>query len=206
MEFLSDSSFAPPGGSVTLNWKVSIRLRKARSPACRAARPGPSMPPRWQGPNLDHDARDSDDRRLCSGRFRRCGGGDLVNVASRALQIQISRYPATLGIIRSILHRRAGQGSGVDVSRPITDDMVPRLIDQIFAQFKIYYPDVDFYLGGRTIRSTLRASCSSTERTKIVLFGGLVRRSCLYYEGLCFIVAQCVARLSGGLPPAPHRA
>ena len=204
MEFLSDSSFAPPGGSVTLNWKVSDTVTEGAVTCLQSGQT-------W---SLDAAA-------LAEGQisittpaismvsdyvldvFEDAGGGGLVNVASRALQIQISpSIPRPSGSSGQFFTDAQAKDLASTSGRPITDDMVPRLIDQIFAQFKIYYPDVDFYLDWSNNTVNAQSFVFFDGRTKIVLFGGLVRRSCLYYEGLCFIVAQCVARLSGGLPPA----
>jgi hypothetical protein len=205
MEFWS-VSVASPGEKVMLSWKVSDTVTKGALTCLQSGKT-------W---NLDAAA-------LAGGQisittpaismisdyvldvFEDSSGGDPVKVASRALQIGISpnipRPPgSTYGQFFTVAQATDLTSTS---SRPTTDDVVPRLINQIFTQFKIYYPDVDFYLDWSNDTVNAQSFVFFDQRKKVVLFGGLARRSCLYYEGLCFIVAQCVARLSGQTPATP---
>lgn len=88
--------------------------------------------------------------------------------------------------------------------RPVTDTVVPALMAEIFARFKIYYPGIDFYLDWDNDTANTESFVYIDGRKKVVIHGGLVRVGCLYYEAFCFIVAQCIARLSGTKPVDQH--
>lgn len=203
MEFWSDSSFAPPGENVTLNWRVSDTATEGTVTCLQSGRI-------WK---LDTDALAKGALSITTPAISMVadyvldvfedagGGGDPVKVASRVLQIQISaNIPRPSGSYGQFFTDAQAKDLASTPHRPITDSVIPRLIDQIFAEFKVYCPDVDFYLDWSNDTVNAQSFVFFDQRKKIVLFGGLVRRSCLYYEGLCFIVAQCVARLSNLAP------
>jgi hypothetical protein len=207
MEFWSGSSFAPPGGSVTLSWKVSDTVTQGTVTCLQSGQTWP----------LDAAALAKGALSITTPAISMVcdyvldvfedGSGVPLKVASRALQIQISSsIPRPSGSFGQFFTDNQASDLAAPPVPPappprlITDDVVPPLIEQIFAQFKIYYPDVDFYLDWSNDKVNAQSFVYLDKRKKIVLFGGLARRPCLFYEGLCFIVAQCVSRLSGQQP------
>jgi hypothetical protein len=204
MEFWSASSFAAPGTSIMLNWRVSDTVTQGAITCLQSGRT-------WK---LDRPA-------LATGKVSvttpaismltdyvldvfeaAIGGGDPVKVASRGLQIQtFANVPRPSGAYGQFFtNAQAGDLALTLQTRPVTDDVVPQMIDQIFALFKGYYPEVDFYLDWSNDTVNAQSFVFFDDRKKIVLCGGLARQPSLYYEGFCFIVAQCLARLSGKTP------
>jgi hypothetical protein len=198
MEFWPSSGFAPPSGKVTLSWKVSDTVTNGVLTCLQSG----------ESSDLDAAALKKGQTSITTPAismvsdyvldvFEDAGDGGPVMVASRALQIQISpNIPRPPGAVGQFLTDAQATDLASTPSRLGTDDVIPRLIDQIFSQFKTYYPDIDFYLDWSNDKVNAQSFVFYGGRKKVVLFGGLVRRSCLYYEGLCFIVAECVSRLS----------
>jgi hypothetical protein len=203
MDFWSDSSFPPPGAKVTLNWKVSDTVVRGTVTCLQSGR-------LW---DLDAAALARGTLPITTPAISMIseyvlevfetpgGGGDAVAVASRTLQIQISpSIPRPSEQFGQFFTNEQAADLALPPGRPITDEVLPRLVAQIFRQFKTYYPDIDFYLDWSNPVVNAQSFVFFDQRKKVVLFGGLVRYPGIYYEGLSFIVAQCVSRLSGLAP------
>jgi hypothetical protein len=85
-------------------------------------------------------------------------------------------------------------------SRTINDKVIPKLVQEIFKTFKVYYPDIDFYLDWSNEVVNAQSFVFYGAKKTVVLSGGLARCESLYYEGLCFIIAQSIARLQAKKP------
>ena len=202
IEFWSDSSFAPPGANVMLHWSVSDTVTTGTITCLQSGKT-------W---SLDAAALATGQLSITTPAismasdyvldvFETPSGGDTLKVASQTLQIQISaNIPRPSGQYGQFFTDAQATDLASTPSRPITDETIPLLLEQIFAQFKLYYPAVDFYLDWSNDTVNAQSFVFFDQRKKVVLFGGLARRSCLFYEGLCFVVAQCVSRLSGLAP------
>jgi hypothetical protein len=122
-------------------------------------------------------------------------------VASKTLNIAVSaNIPSQQTAIAQFVTPAQASDLAQLNARQIDDTVVPQLMAEIFAAFKLAYPDVDFYLDWSNATANAQSFVYIDGRQKVVIFGGLVRVACLYYEAFCFIVAQSVARFSGQLP------
>lgn len=205
-EFWSDRSVAPPGADATLNWTVSDTVTSG-TVTCQQS---------GQTWNLDAAGLALGQLPITTPAVSLVasyvlsvfetpnGGGDPVLAASRTVQIQISAsVPRPSGAFGQFFTVDQANDLAATATRPITDEVVPDVVEQLFAQFKRYHPEIDFYLDWSNGTVNAQSFTFFDQRKKVVLFGGLARRSCLYYEGLCFIIAQCVARLTGHTPATP---
>lgn len=207
-EFWSDMSFAPPGANAMLNWTVSDTVTSGTITCPQSGRV-------W---NLDAAGLAQGQLSITTPAIALTasyvlavfetpnGGGDPVLAASRTVQIQVSgSVPRPSGPVGQLFTDAQALDLAANLpGRSITDDVFPELVEQIFDQFRVYFRDIDFYLDWANDTVNAQSFVFFDQRKKVVLFGGLVRRSCLYYEGLAFIVAQCVSRLSGLKPATPQ--
>ena len=202
-EFWASSSLASPGDTVTLNWTVSTSVVAGQITCLQSG-----------------DSSKLDQTAIAAGTiavrapaigmtaqyrldvFDSVPGGSTPPVASQTTTVTITESIPHFGSATGYFFTDA-QAADVKAllpSRPITDTVVPLLMEEIFANCAIYYPDTDFYLDWENDTANTESFLYIDGRKKVVIHGGLARVSCLYYEAFCFIVAQCVARLSGTQP------
>ncbi|MCF2133792.1 MULTISPECIES: hypothetical protein [Burkholderiaceae] len=202
-EFWAEESVAAPGSSVLLNWRVSDTVSSATI-TC------PQSGTTW---SLDAAALGKRQlaitlpaiSMLAQYVFQTFNSGQSgtppVMVASKTLSIAVS---ANIPFLQSGYAQFVTDAQAQDLaqmpSRPFDDTVVPQLIDEIFSAFKVAFPDIDFYLDWSNQTPNTRSFVYIDGRKKVVIHGGLIRISCLYYEAFCFIIAQCVARLLGQAP------
>lgn len=203
-EFWADKSVAAPGAIVGLNWQVAASVSSATivclqsgstwnldAAGLAADRLAITLPAISMSAQYVFQAFDSSQ-----------GGANPAMVASRTLTIAVS---ANIPFVSSAYAQLLTDPQAADlasnfVARSADDTVMPQLVEQIFAAFRTGYPGIDFYLDWSNDAANARSFVYIDGRKKVVLFGGLVRVPCLYYEAICFIVAQCVARFSGEQP------
>ncbi|MDU9412667.1 hypothetical protein [Pseudomonas sp. zfem005] len=201
--FWAAESVGAPGDSVVLNWRVAESVTSATISCLQS---GAS----WK---LDATA-------LAKGMLT----VDLPAISMSAqyqLQAfqggqdgaapqQVAASTLSIAVSTSIPHLKSNyaqfvtDAQAVDLgkmpARAIDDEVVPPLMEAIFRAFKSVYPNIDFYLDWANDTANARSFVYIDGRQKVVVNGGLVRITCLYYEAFCFIVGQCVARFSGQTP------
>jgi hypothetical protein len=202
-EFWAEESVGAPGSSVLLNWRVSDNVSSATI-TC------PQSGTTW---SLDATALAKKQLAITLPAISMLAqyvfqafddgqsGATPVMAASKTLSIAVS---ANIPFLQSSYTQFVTDAQAQDLtkmpSRPFDDTVVPQLIDEIFSAFKVAFPDVDFYLDWSNQTPNARSFVYIDGRKKVVIHGGLVRISCLYYEAFCFIIAQCVARFSDQAP------
>lgn len=202
-EFWASSAVAAPGGNVTLNWRVADNVSSATI-TCPQSGKTWALDPAGLAKRQFEVALPAISM-LAQYVFEafeaRQGSDDRVTVGSRTLSIEVTaNIPfQQAGRVQFVTDKQAADLAKMD-ARPGTDTVVPQLIEEIFSAFKAIFPNIDFYLDWANPAANAQCFIYIDERKKVVIFGGLVRISCLYYEAFCFIVAQCVARFSGQLP------
>ena len=72
-------------------------------------------------------------------------------------------------------------------------------VNYLFSLYKSIYPNINFYLDWAAT-DVNAYSFYSFGKQQVVISGQLVRLKGLYYEGLAYIIAHCIARMQGGKP------
>lgn len=202
-EFWASSAVAAPGASVTLNWKVSQNVSSARitCPQSGATWPIDAAGLAKGQAAVTLPAISMSAQYVFEVFEGGQGGAAPVTVESKTLSIGVTaNIPfGQPGFVQFVTDAQAADLAKMD-ARPGTDAVVPQLIEEIFSAFRVVYPNIDFYLDWANAVPNAQSFVYIDGRKKVVIFGALVRISCLYYAAFCFIVAQCVARFSGQLP------
>lgn len=202
--FWADESVAAPGASVVLHWQVAANVASAIlvCPQSGATRTLDAAALTLGQLTVSLPAIAMTAQYLLQAFDAGQGGAAPALLAAADLAVEVTpNIPfQQSGYGQFFTDAQAGDVAAMRPVRPLDDTVVPALFDAIFAAFRTVYPDIDFYLDWSNPAANARSFQYIDGRKKVVIYGGLVRVSCLYYEAFCFIVAQCVARFSGQAP------